>query len=42
VDYVRHWALPNFFFHVTTSYALLRHGGVDIGKADYLGSVPQT
>jgi uncharacterized protein len=41
VDYVRHWALPNFFFHVTTAYALLRHGGVEIGKQDYLGAVPQ-
>ena len=39
-DFVRHWALPNFFFHVTTTYALLRHGGVEIGKADYLGPVP--
>lgn len=42
VDFVRHWALPNFFFHVTTTYALLRQGGVDIGKMDFLGSVPQT
>ncbi len=41
VDYVRHWALPNFFFHVTMTYALLRQGGVEIGKADYLGSIPQ-
>lgn len=41
VDFVRHWALPNFFFHVTTAYALLRHGGVEIGKLDYLGAVPQ-
>jgi hypothetical protein len=41
VDFVRHWALPNFFFHVTTAYALLRHGGVEVGKADYLGNVPQ-
>ena len=40
-DYVRHWAIPNFFFHVTTAYALLRHGGVEIGKADFLGAVPQ-
>ncbi|HEY0684137.1 MAG TPA: DUF1993 domain-containing protein [Steroidobacter sp.] len=40
-DFVRHWALPNFFFHVTTTYALLRHGGVEIGKTDYLGQVPQ-
>lgn len=41
VDFVRHWALPNFFFHVTTTYALLRHGGVEIGKIDFLGAVPQ-
>ena len=30
------WALPNFFFHVTTAYAILRHNGVDLGKPDYL------
>ncbi len=40
-DFVRHWALPNFFFHMTTAYALLRHGGVEIGKQDFLGPVPQ-
>lgn len=40
VDFVRHWALPNFFFHVTTTYALLRHGGVELGKLDFLGAVP--
>lgn len=34
--YLKHWALPNFFFHITTAYALLRHNGVDLGKADYL------
>lgn len=34
--YLKHWAIPNFFFHVTTAYALLRHNGVDLGKADYL------
>jgi hypothetical protein len=38
--FLRHWALPNFFFHVTTAYNLLRHNGVEIGKADYLGRVP--
>ena len=37
--FLRHWALPNFFFHVTTAYNLLRHIGVEIGKADYLGKV---
>lgn len=34
--YLKHWALPNMFFHVTTAYALLRHAGVDLGKADFL------
>lgn len=32
-------ALPNFYFHVTTAYNILRHNGVDIGKRDYLGKV---
>lgn len=35
-DYLKHWMLPNFFFHVTTAYAILRHLGVDLGKKDYL------
>jgi hypothetical protein len=35
--FLKHYALPNFFFHVTTAYALLRHAGVDVGKSDYLG-----
>ena len=39
VQYLRHWALPNFFFHVTTAYALLRHNGVELGKADFLGKI---
>ncbi|MCP5281466.1 MAG: DUF1993 domain-containing protein [Rhodoferax sp.] len=34
--YLKHWMLPNLFFHVTTAYAILRHNGVDLGKADYL------
>src|SRR5262249_33917131 len=34
--YLTTWALPNFFFHVTTTYTILRHNGVDLGKADYL------
>jgi len=39
-EYLTTWALPNFYFHVTTAYALLRHGGVEIGKTDFLrGSV---
>ena len=36
-NYLRHYALPNFYFHLTTAYALLRHAGVDIGKTDFLG-----
>ncbi len=36
-NYLKHFVLPNFYFHVTTTYALLRHGGVDLGKKDYLG-----
>ena len=35
--YLKHFALPNFFFHCTTAYALLRHGGVELGKTDFLG-----
>ena len=34
--YLHHWALPNFFFHCTTAYALLRHNGVELGKQDFL------
>lgn len=36
-DYVLVFAVPNFFFHVTTAYDILRHKGVPIGKLDYLG-----
>jgi uncharacterized protein len=32
--------LPNFFFHVVTAYGILRHLGVDIGKADYAAGLP--
>jgi hypothetical protein len=39
LDYLLNWVLPNFFFHVTTAYNLLRHGGVEIGKKDFLGKV---
>jgi uncharacterized protein len=37
--YLEHWALSNFYFHVTTAYALLRQAGVEIGKPDYLRGV---
>ena len=39
-DYVVHHAVPNFYFHITTAYSILRHNGVDIGKKDYLGEIP--
>jgi len=38
-DYVLGFCIPNFFFHVTTAYALLRKEGVPVGKMDYLGAV---
>ena len=37
-DYFVQHALPNFFFHLTTTYAILRHNGVALGKRDYLGA----
>jgi hypothetical protein len=38
-DYLISFALPNFYFHVTTAYAILRHNGVPIGKRDYLAGI---
>jgi len=38
-DYLLGFAMPNFFFHVTTAYNILRHNGVEIGKMDFLGRV---
>jgi uncharacterized protein len=40
-DYFREHVQPNFFFHATTCYAILRHNGVPIGKRDYLGALTQ-
>ncbi len=37
ITYLLHFALPNFYFHVTTAYDILRHCGVEIGKQDFLG-----
>ena len=39
-DYLVQVAIPNFFFHATMAYAILRHNGVDLGKMDYVGSIP--
>jgi uncharacterized protein len=38
LPYLRTWVLPNFYFHATMVYALLRHNGVDLGKPDFLGA----
>jgi hypothetical protein len=38
-DYLLEHVMPNFFFHVTHSYAILRHNGVALGKQDYLGAL---
>jgi hypothetical protein len=35
--YLLHYALPNFYFHVTTAYAILRHNGIELSKRDYVG-----
>jgi hypothetical protein len=39
MSYLLSFVLPNFYFHVTTAYDILRHNGVQLGKLDYLGSV---
>ena len=39
-QYLLQVSMPNFYFHVTTAYAILRHNGVDLGKADFIGAMP--
>ena len=39
VNYLLQYALPNFFFHATTAYAILRHNGIEVGKQDYIGKM---
>jgi uncharacterized protein len=39
-DYLDHFALPNFHFHLTTAYDILRHNGVEVGKSDYMVELP--
>lgn len=41
-DYLHLFVLPNFYFHLTTAYAILRHCGVPIGKIDFVGAIPLT
>jgi len=40
MDYFLNSALPNFYFHLTTAYGILRHNGVEIGKRDFMGNPP--
>ena len=39
-DYLNYFVMPNFHFHLTTAYNILRHGGVEIGKRDFIGNIP--
>ncbi len=39
-EFATQHVIPNFYFHVTTAYAILRHNGVDVGKKDFLGPMP--
>jgi uncharacterized protein len=39
-EYVTVYLMPNFYFHVTTAYSILRKNGVDLGKGDYMGDLP--
>jgi hypothetical protein len=39
IGYLLQYALPNFFFHATTAYAILRHSGVELGKSDFIGAL---
>jgi|SRR5579885_727972 len=39
-NYIYHFAFPNFYFHITTAYNILRHLGIEIGKRDFMGPMP--
>ena len=39
LNYLLQYSLPNFYFHTTTAYAILRHNGVDVGKGDFIGTL---
>ena len=41
-DYLNYFVMPNFHFHLTTAYNILRHSGVEIGKRDFIGNIPMT
>jgi hypothetical protein len=39
-EYFQQYLIPNFYFHVTTAYSILRNNGIDVGKSDYTGELP--
>jgi len=39
-DYLNYFVLPNYYFHLTAAYAILRHLGLELGKRDFIGSIP--
>jgi hypothetical protein len=39
INYLLQFALPNFYFHLTTAYAILRHNGIELGKMDFIGAL---
>jgi len=39
INYLQQSSLPNFYFHMTTAYGILRHNGVEVGKVDFIGSL---
>lgn len=40
LEFATQHSAPNFYFHITTAYSILRHNGVDVGKKDFLGAMP--
>ena len=38
IDYLLQYSLPNFYFHLTLAYAILRHNGLPLGKRDFMGA----
>jgi hypothetical protein len=41
-DFLNHFVMPNFYFHLATAYDILRHSGLEVGKRDFLGAIPLT
>ena len=39
LTYLQHFVIPNMYFHITTTYNILRHNGVELGKQDFIGGI---